>query len=167
MEDGRQGLSWLASRREAIYAEWLRRTLAEYPAPASRFLAEEKDRFRNPVGYTLREGLRALLEQLLGDMDPQRLREALEGIVRMRAVQDFTPAAALAFLPALKAVLREPALGPRPEAEVLGELDQRIDRALLAAVDLYVRCREQVAEIKLGELRRRYYLAERAGWIER
>lgn len=160
MREGGQRTAERDPRKAAILAEWLRRTLESYPPPAGRFLAEEKDRFRNPVGYTLREGLSLLLDELLGPMRQEGLREALEGIVRVRAVQDFTPREALAFLPLLKQILRE----QRWQAETPAELDARIDEALLLACDLYVRCREQIAEIKIGELRRRHYLAERAGW---
>jgi len=160
VREGGQRTAERDPRKAAILAEWLRRTLESYPPPAGRFLAEEKDRFRNPVGYTLREGLSLLLDELLGPMRQEGLREALEGIVRVRAVQDFTPREALAFLPLLKQILRE----QRWQAETPAELDARIDEALLLACDLYVRCREQIAEIKIGELRRRHYLAERAGW---
>jgi hypothetical protein len=167
VQESRQGRKGLAERKAAILAEWLDQTLASYPQPAGRFLAEEKDRFRNPVGHTLREGLGCLLEELLGGMDPARLHEALERVVRVRAVQDFTPGEALAFLPALKGILRRPPGGPPPEADALAELEARIDRVLLLAFDAYVRCREQIAEIKLAEIRRRYYLSERAGWAGR
>lgn len=160
MQEGGQRMADLANRKGAILAEWLRRTLESYPPPAGRFLAEEKDRFRNPVGYTLREGLSLLLDELLGAMRAEGLRQALDGIVRVRAVQDFTPRQALAFLPLLKRILRQEGC----DAETLAELDARVDEALLLACELYARCREQIAEIKLGELRRRQYLAERAGW---
>ncbi len=51
----------LVERRDAIVAEWLERTLLTYPGQTSRFLLHEKDRFRNPVGHTLRQGLPACL----------------------------------------------------------------------------------------------------------
>jgi len=164
-EDGRQASGRLASHHAQILTEWLAQTLAGYPEPAGRFLAEEKDRFRNPVGYTLREGLGLLLEQLLGSMEAARLRDALEGIVRVRAVQDFGPRQALGFLPALKDILRRHAGALGLSEQALSALEARIDEALWVAFELYVRCREQIAEVKLGELRRRYFLAERAGWL--
>lgn len=163
-EEGWQAAG-LEARKSALLAEWLAQTLASYPEPARHFLAQEKDRFRNPVGYTLREGLASLVEELLGGMDPDRLRNALEGIVRVRAVQDMPPREALAFLPALKAIARRFWEQSGPGAKLLATLDRRVDEALLLAVELYVRCREQMAEIKLAEVRRRYFVAERAGWL--
>ncbi len=37
---------------DAIVEEWFARTLESYPQVTARFLALEKDPFRNPVGHT-------------------------------------------------------------------------------------------------------------------
>ena len=73
------------------WSKWLERTLASYPSQTAGFLRNEKDRFRNPVGNTLKEGLATLLDEITGEMDTAKIRPALESIVRLRAVQDFTP----------------------------------------------------------------------------
>ncbi|MEK7403672.1 MAG: RsbRD N-terminal domain-containing protein [Acidobacteriota bacterium] len=126
-------------RKAAIAEAWLERTVAAYPEPARRFLLEEKDRFRNPVGHTLREGLAALLDEALGEMDRARITAVLDDVMHVRAVQDFTPTEAVAFLPALKPILRE---------HKLGTLDTRIDELALIASDLYQQCRRQIEEIR-------------------
>ena len=47
----------LTERREYLSKEWLARTLRSYPEATTRFLNQERDAFRNPVGHTFREGL--------------------------------------------------------------------------------------------------------------
>src|SRR3989304_4581594 len=110
-------------------------------------------------------------------MDAGRLAPLLDGIVRIRAVQDFTPSQALAFVFALKKVIRgelgrPPHLYPLPLggggqgeggewAEDLGALDGRIDEVALLAFDLFMRCREQMFTIKADEARRRTSLLQR------
>lgn len=137
----------LARHQDAIVAEWLARTLKSYPGPTARFLLNDQDPFRNPVGGALKQGLPVLVEEVLGNMDAARVTPVLDSIVRIRAVQDFTPSQAVAFLFLLKDVLR--GQGPVP-----AEIEQRIDRLALAAFDLYSACREQISEIKVGEARR-------------
>jgi len=144
--------------RNAILEEWLARTLRTYPAEASRFLLQEKDPFRNPVGHAIQQGLPVLFDQLVGDMDAARITPALEEIVRIRAVQDFSPSQALAFLFLLKSLLREHLSDPDQRAL----LEARIDELALRGFDLYIECREKLHEIKLGEAHRRLFVLERA-----
>lgn len=169
----------LAARKSAIVRAWLARTLQSYPGNTSRFLAQEKDPFRNPVGHTLKEALPVLLDQLLWGMDTDRVTPALDSIVRIRAVQDFSAGQAVAFVFLLKPVIREvlhfpphPPLSPGtryPLGEVGGEdkgeganqlealavLERRIDEMALLAFDLFMGCRERIYEIKANEARRR------------
>ena len=128
--------------RARIAREWLERTLETYPDETVRFLRGEKDRFRNPVGHALQEGLSILVEELFGAMDRARVTQALDGILRIRAVQDFTPSQAVGFVFLLKRVVADPAL------------EGRIDELALAAFDIYMRCREQLYEIRAKEARR-------------
>jgi hypothetical protein len=37
----------------------------------------------------------------------------------------------------------------------LAELDERVDRIALMAFDIYVRCRDQVCELRINEVKRR------------
>jgi hypothetical protein len=143
-------------KRDAVVDQWLARTLGTYPFLTSRYLGEEKDRFRNPVGHVLREALPALVDELLGEMDVARLTSVLEQIVRMRAVQEFTPSQALGFIFALKDVLRH-----EDPAELTRTIEQRIDQMALLAFDLFVKCREKMDEIRAAEARRGTYVLDR------
>ncbi len=144
--------------------EWLACTLRTYPEQTSRFLREERDPFRNPVGETLRTALTALAGELLGDFDRPRAAAALEDIVRIRAVQDFTPAEAVGFVLLARGAARSVAGrgdgGARPGS--LEALDARVDELVLVAFDLFARCREEIHAIGARAARRRVYVLERA-----
>jgi hypothetical protein len=141
-----------AQRRAAITQRWFEAVIAAYPGEAVRFFGTQSDRFANPVGTTLRRSLTELLDGLVEGREPDQLHDAIDGVVRIRAVQDFTPSEALSFVPALKPILGE-ALRSDPQA--YRDMEVRLDRLLMAAVDHYVACREQVWEIRITEIRNR------------
>jgi hypothetical protein len=144
--------------RDAVTREWLARALATYPPVTARFLAEEKDRFRNPVGHALRESLPVVVDELLGEMNVARLKPMLDQVIRMRAVQDFTASEAVGFIFSLKEVMRRtepPGLTP--------EIERRIDQLALTAFDLFVECRDKMNEIRVEEARRGTYVQSRIG----
>jgi hypothetical protein len=146
----------LSEQKRALLEKWLERTLATYPSQTLRFLHSEKDPFRNPVGHTLREGLATLLDEITGEMDPAKIRPALESIVRIRAVQDFTPSQAVGFVYLLREILQE----ELPEGEP-PDVQKRIDETALLAFDLFMKCREEIYEIKAREAQRKVYVLER------
>ncbi len=142
--------------RQAIAEQWLGCALRACPGPAAALLAEERDRFRNPAGYTLRRAMEALLDELLLGMDRERIAAALDSIVQLRAVQDFAPGRALEFLFQLKPILAEFAPG-----EGLDQLYARIDEMALTAFDIYMKYRELAFQARSNEVKRRVYVLER------
>ena len=157
----------LGPRKDVIVQGWLERTLRTYPEQTSRFLGQERDRFRNPVGHTFKVALPALFEGLLADGDPSEFAPLLDGIVRIRAVQDFGAGQAVGFLFLLKRVVRE-ALAAEADGDPPGEgltaLEDRIDEMALLAFDLFMRCRERLYEVRTNEARRQLsFLQRRCG----
>jgi hypothetical protein len=134
---------------EIITEQWFGNVLETYPQQTAQFLVGQRDRFRNPVGHTFREALQVLVEEVLGSMERARLDPALDGIVRIRAVQDFAPSQAVGFIFLLRDVLAK-----HPEAAG-AQIHQRIDDLALLAFDAYMQCREQIAEIRGKEALRR------------
>ena len=132
---------------EIIAERWIERTLAAYPAEILPFLSGEHDRFRNPVGQVIRENLTTLAHELLGAMDDRAIAPAVDVLVRMRAVQDFSPSAALRFIFDLRPVIAEVC------GEVTPQIDGRIDELAMMAFDRYMACREQIASLREKELR--------------
>ena len=135
------------SVEQAILERWIERTLKSYPEGMHAFLGGEQDPFRNPVGHTLRENLATLLHELMGSMDRESVACALDAVVRMRAVQNFSPADAVRFVFALRQAVFEVS-GAVPDS-----LESRIDELALMAFDQYMSCREQIFELRAKELR--------------
>jgi RsbT co-antagonist protein rsbRD N-terminal domain len=147
-----------SEQRRAVAGEWLALTLQTYPHQSMQFLLRETDCFRNPVGKTLKDGIPLLVDELFGDMNSPRVAQVLETIVRIRAVQNFSPREALGFVFLLKGILRN-RLSDDPAT--CYELDNRVDEMALVAFDLYVQCRGQISDIQVSEARRRVALLER------
>ncbi len=153
----------LANRRGDIIQRWFERLIQTYPESTARFLSQEKDPFHNPVGHTLQQGLSTLFDGLIRSADVASLAPVLDSIVRIRAVQDFTAGQAIAFPFVLKQILRSEfaADSPRYFSE-FAVLEARIDELALLAFDLFMKCREQICEIKVNEIKRRTFVPERA-----
>lgn len=141
---------------ESIAARWFERLLESYPPQTAEFVRADRDRFRNPVGHSFRQALRVLAEEVLGAMDPARIAPALDEIVRIRAVQDFTAAEAIGFVFLLKeAIAAEPSRQQAPPGRAEGaedpacrRLQSNVDTLALMAFDAYRSCREQIAAIR-------------------
>jgi len=130
--------------------------LESYPADASRFLKQEKDRFANPVGYTISQEIEVLYEELLHGMNSDKLAACLDNMIRIRAVQDFPPSQAIAFTFLLKKAIREELASEITERQAFEELlkyESRIDIIVLLALDIYMKCREKVHQIRVNEVK--------------
>ena len=147
----------LLEKREAIARRWLEVALATYPGDSAAVFGREKDPFANPVGHSLRVGTERILDVLLDGTDVGEIRESLHEIMKIRAVQQFAPSQAVAFVFRLKEVVRAElggaAVDPQFSKELAG-LDVQIDRIALAAFDSYVGCREQVYQLRINEVKR-------------
>jgi hypothetical protein len=153
-----------AGMRDRFLEEWLACTLRTYPGQAGRFLREESDPFRNPVGHTLGAALGALADELFGGFDRARVTASLDAVVRLRAVQDFSPAEAVGFVTlAHGAADRVVEAGPPGQvAEWRGVVDARIDELVLIAAGLFERCRDEIRAIGERAAYRRIFVPERA-----
>jgi len=146
----------LLQKKVAILERWHLLILDTYPADSSRFLKQEKDRFANPVGSIISAGIEALYDELIGEMDPDRLSTCLDSIIRVRAVQDFSPSNAVAFIPLLKRIIKKELQNKIKGGRLFEELvkfECRIDDMILRTLDIYMQCREQIYKIRVKELK--------------
>jgi hypothetical protein len=159
----------LADKRSELIDEWFKRAISDYPSDTIKFLRRQKDPFANPVGDSYRDGLAGLVDGLIESWDRERLWPHLDRILRVRAVQDFTPSGAVSFVLDLKGAVREVAsreLKSGDWASELASLDAEIDGMLMLAFDCYVDCRQRLADIRLkDEQRRVHLLLRRAGMM--
>ncbi len=155
---------FLKNCRDEIVALWIERTLQGYAGDAGRFLMHERDQFRNPAGLTFRESLPALYEALLSGGPISSAVRALDAVIRLRAVQDFSAAQAVSFVFLLKEILREMASREDCRDAIPTDLtafERRIDELALLAFDLFMKCREQIWDIRARELSRRTYVRDK------
>ncbi|HAK87520.1 MAG TPA: hypothetical protein DHW81_02415 [Nitrospiraceae bacterium] len=159
----------LSEKKPAILKKWFDSILDTYPSETADFLKKQKDRFANPVGSTIYGGMDSLLNSLLSNDDADTISKYLDDIVRIRAVQDFTPSQSLAFIFRLKDAVREETAdesNARDFSDELTAFDLKVDALALTAFDIYMKCREKIYDIKANELRNMTIkLVERANLI--
>ena len=165
-----QGLVQILEQKKAeIAKKWFDLAAQTYAPDTAEFMKSKTDAFANPVGSTMLNGIKVLLDQLIHTMDPEIATSHLDPIIRIRAVQSFTPSQATAFILYLKKVLREnlkKELRDNQIAAELLELESKIDQLFLIAFDINMQCREKVYQISANETRNRTFRAfERAGLI--
>ena len=155
-------LDRLSERKPSILRRWHELTAATYPRDTAAFLLSKKDPFNNPVGQRIALGVDAMFDNLVSGQAPEEARRFLEDIIKVRAVQDFTPARAVGFVLLLKQAVREEFSGqwkdetPRGLAvEDLLTFESRIDDLALLAFDLFMGCREKLYELRADEIRNR------------
>lgn len=152
-------------KKYAILEEWRLQILKTYPRETAEFLRREKDRFANPVGCTLLRTTEILLEALLrGDeSDNEEVHNALDDLIKIRAVQDFSASQVLEFIMALKHIVRGQFHGEYPDPDQLRDFESRIDHLVLAAFDIYAQNRERIFNVRINEIKNRFRrLFERA-----
>ena len=153
--------------QDEILERWLDEVFNGYPEETAKFLRSNPDRFANPVGAGLREGLAEILDGVLSGVEPEELEAALDRVIRVRAVQDFDPSVAVGFVFDLKDLLRR--FAGEETDDSLRVLDRRVERLGMRAFDVYMRCREQMWQIRAREIRNQSVgIMERvAEWRER
>jgi hypothetical protein len=159
----------IEQKKTAILKKWFDLTAQTYAPDTAKFLKSKTDPFANPVGGSMHSSLNGLLDQLIHDMDPQIINSFLDPIIRIRAVQSFTPSQATGFILYLKKVLRAglaKELRDIRKTEELFEFESKIDQLSLMAFDIYMQCREKIYQISANETRNRTFRAfERAGLV--
>ncbi len=151
-------LKLLAERQASLTDRWLQRLLESYPAETVLFFKKEKDRFDNPVGYQTAEGLKRIMEALVQEMDRDRIMAALDEVIRIRALQNFSPSQALAFIFLLKNVIREELAEELKDGQLsqeLQEVESTIDGMALLGFEVYMQRREKLYEIRVTEVKQR------------
>lgn len=138
--------------------KWLDAAIDTYPQESARFFKDTRDPFANPVGATIKRGLDSLYDILTApEFDREAARQALEPVVRVRAVQEFSPAEALGFLFEIKTILargvEKRGVREKDSAGDMAAIDSRIDEMLLMAFDLYMACKKKVYELRANQAR--------------
>ncbi len=169
----------LRNRKKAIIKKWQEGIFLLYPSDSVRFLTSEADQFANPVGHSIREHTGKLYSVLIdeGAINPENVGLILDEILRIMAIQDFSPSRAMRYLFILKDMIAQELKDISEQDNILYcelvELYRRIDEIALIAFDIYSKCREKIFEIKVdtiknqvsGILRRSDLMCEIPEWL--
>ena len=151
----------LSEKREDIANLWVRALIDSYPADSAPFLMNRKNKFNNPVGYTIAQVAEAVVGAIAEGADLSELSSSMDKIIRIRAVQDFSPSQALSFVYDLKGIVRKCLKKPLKDSGLRAELeefDAFVDSLGLLAFDIYVGCKEQLYQIRVDEVKRNTYM---------
>jgi hypothetical protein len=144
----------LLLKKEAILQGWLREIYSSYIPGTNKFLQNGNDRFANPVGHTISVNAAQLLDALIRGDDPGTMHGCLEKIIRIRAVQDFTPTQAVSFMSELKTIIRSQIIQDATKHRLLDELnalETTIDSLGCAAAELHTKMKTQIRELAIKE----------------
>ncbi|OGK11598.1 MAG: hypothetical protein A2W80_01200 [Candidatus Riflebacteria bacterium GWC2_50_8] len=147
----------LSEKKSAVLRRWFDDIVETYPPDTSQFLKKQKNQFANPVGSTILQGIENIFDGLLKGLDKNEISPFLDNIIRIRAVQDFTPPQALSFIFLLKKIIRNEIakeISDNELSEELLEFESEIDNLALISFDIYMQCREKLYEIKANEVKR-------------
>jgi hypothetical protein len=159
----------IEKNKDEIIKNWFEATIQTYAPDTARFYKGQKDQFANPVGNITAKGIAFLLDQLINDLQPDAVKTYLDPMIRIRAVQDFTPSRATVFILRLKKVLRDCLSDHLQDAAIVLELlafESKIDQLCLMAFDIYMACKEKIYQISANDMRNQALKAfKRAGLI--
>lgn len=160
----------LTRDKKEITEAWFDTLVSSYPTETMVVLKSRQDPFANPVGATARRGLEAVYEELVGAMDTKTVITVLDPLIRIRAVQTlFTASQAVAFIFELKLIVRRQFMTELSDTQIreaLPVFESKIDKLALMAFDIFMACREKLADIKANELKdRTLHAFERAGLV--
>ncbi len=147
--------------RGSFINKWFQATIDTYPPDAARVLGKDANRFDNPIGAITRETLEDVINHLLEDHSKESLEKKLDPVIRIRAVQSFTPSEAVGFVFKLKTIGKE-----LLDSTFHIEFNELVDTIALASFDRFMKCREEIFLLKATESKRRIHRAfERAGLV--
>jgi hypothetical protein len=146
----------LAEKKTSLVDSWIDLIFQSYPMETVSFLKKEKDRFSNPIAYQISRGINGIFEALLQDTEKDKLVAALDEVIKVQAIQQFSPSQALAFIFLFKTVVRDH-LAEELEDEALSkeylEFESKIDGLGLLGFDVYMKRREKLFEIRMQEVK--------------
>lgn len=153
----------LLKYKSSIVSKWVKQILDSYSSESSNFLNQEKNQFNNPVGSIISTNAQSIFDEIISDANFKNITLLLNDIIKIRAVQDFSPSEAVGFVFLLKDIIRKELDDELTLEKVLDEfmeLNFVIDKTALIAFDLFMEAREKVFQIRMNEAR---YKLQKAG----
>jgi len=146
---------YFKKNKQKLVEKWIAAVIATYPAESVKFFNNTKDPFANPVGSTIKRSIDLLFAQVVKKkMDTTAVKEALDLIIRLRAVQEFTPSQAISFIFTIKHLFQKSLDKYRPDKDVdlfLEDVVSNVDELILFAVDIYGKYREKIYLLRINQ----------------
>ena len=149
-------LQFLEKNRESILAKWINQTISTYEPEMVNFLKKEKNQFANPVRNTIVTSIELIYDGFLKSIAIDEFYPKLEEIIKLRAVQDFSPSNSLSFLFGLKKIVLDEVENSDQNKDLskeIFEFDQKVDALIRLAFDIYTKCRTKIYEIRIKEIK--------------
>lgn len=147
----------LAARKADLSKGWAELILRTYPKETQKVWTKQRDRFQNPVGAAILEATGDLIDLVIDWKDAGGIAASLDKLIRIRAVQDFTPSQAIGFVFLLKKLIRDEFFKDMEKDGTLAELlrfEARIDNLALMSFDIYTKSRDEVFRLRVEEVKR-------------
>ena len=144
----------LVKYKSSIVSKWIKLILDSYSIESSKFFNLEKNQFSNPVGNIISTNAASIFDEIVGSKDFEKISLLLTDIIKIRAIQDFSPSEAVGIVFLLKKVIREELNKEINQEKILDEITELefvIDKTALIAFDLYMESREKVFQIRLND----------------
>ena len=146
----------LLENQTKLTDKWFKAIIDTYPAESDKLFIDIKDKFANPVGNAFREALPVIFESIVGSAGDEETQKALAAVIRIRAVQDYTPAEAVSYLFILKDVLRSELIDKtesKKDLKAYLEIESNIDQAACITFGLYMEMKEKIFELKANQVK--------------
>jgi hypothetical protein len=146
--------SLLLQNKTNLLKRWFDLILETYPADTAALMRRDRNQFTNPVGSTISREIETLFKQLCEGVRNGECRAALDAILKIRSVQDFSPSKAVGFIFQLKKAVWETLKNQISNESAMDEwlnFQSRIDDLVLQAFDAYTDCREKICEIRVNQ----------------
>ena len=146
----------LVNKRSSIINNWIQLIVETYPSKTSSFLKSQKDRFSNPVGYSISSNAEKIFDEIIKGRDIEIVKNSLNDLIKIRAVQNFSPSQAVGFIFSLKKVIckefEQEVIEGNAKSELI-DIEEYIDDIALIAFDLYMDAREKLFNIRISEIK--------------
>ena len=152
----------LAEKKPVVLKQWFDLIIETYPEETTSFLKNQNAQSRNPVTQAIYAGIEGIFDGLVNEAEAGKLNIYLDNIIRIRAIQDFSPSEAVSFMFSLKEVIRkelEKEICDQKMFKELLALESRIDSLANTSFEIYMKCRETLYENKANEMRNWTYRA--------
>jgi len=151
--------NFLLARKKILLKDWFEILIGTYPPETARLLQKETNQFANPVGHTFSQALEGIVDEFLRENREEKISPLLDRIIKIRAIQEFAPSRALAFVFLLKKLARDLLEAEIAEGRVsageFSDFEERVDGLALAAMDVYSKCRDTLYEVRIREIKDR------------